>query len=331
MPFRCIRLPWRGILLGVGLVLASYAVADGHPAGRPPLRLALPTTFEAPSSVLSESFSSSIEPPRVSKANTRTPGQVRFRTHLLMWSAIGIEGLYGAFDWWKTGFQSDFRTTNEGWFSQDTYTGGADKLGHAYSAYLGARLLAMGYRWAGNGRGRATEMAGLTTFLVLSGVEVIDGFSRSYRFSPQDVVMNAAGTGLGMLMEKFPALDNLFAFRLKYWPSKYTTFNPADDYSGQTYLLALKASGIPTLRDTPVVRYLEFEVGYGTRDFESHDSALHRRYIYVGIALNLSQVLNDTIFRGAHKGSIAQRTTDTFLKYVQVPGTALLHRNPLSH
>ncbi|MEK7744210.1 MAG: hypothetical protein AAB578_07445, partial [Elusimicrobiota bacterium] len=41
---------------------------------------------------------------------------------------IGITvGIYGANGWWEDGFSGAFRTTDEGWFGQNTYAGGADK------------------------------------------------------------------------------------------------------------------------------------------------------------------------------------------------------------
>ena len=78
-----------------------------------------------------------------------------------------------------------------------------------------------------------------------------------------------------------------------------------------------------------MVRYLELEVGYGTRDYESPAPSVHRRYVYVGIALNLSKLLDDTAFGG--RGGTAQAFADTFLRYVQIPGTALLQRQALGH
>ncbi|MEJ2685890.1 MAG: DUF2279 domain-containing protein [Gammaproteobacteria bacterium] len=83
--------------------------------------------------------------------------QVRFRTHALMWGGAAAVGLYGATTWWKAGVDAQFRTADEGWFGQKTYAGGADKLGHLYSAYVGTRLLTLGYQWAGNDRRRSSR------------------------------------------------------------------------------------------------------------------------------------------------------------------------------
>lgn len=326
----CAGRRWCAILAGLfTLALAPPGSAASPPAHRDlalPARLAL--AAQAPDAVTSRPpAAASILAPRGVTADER-----RFRTHVLMWSGITAEALYGVRSWWSTGFSTTFRTVNEGWFGQDTYTGGADKLGHFYSVYVGSRLLALGYRrWAGNGRGWSIKAGALTAFATLTTVEVMDGFSNHYRFSPQDAIMNGAGAALGALMEAYPHLDKVFAFRLRYWPSSYSTFNPVDDYSGQTYLLAIKASGIPKLRNVPVLRYLEFNVGYGTRDFESPDPTLHRRYLYIGLSLNLSKLLDGTLFSGKYGGGATQEFADTFLRYVQVPGTAWLHRNALSH
>lgn len=256
--------------------------------------------------------------------------QIRFRTRALMWGGAGAVALYGATTWWRAGVSGRFRASNEGWFAQSTYAGGADKLGHLYSAYLGTRLLTLGYQWAGNDRQHSGNLAAATTLGTLMAVELMDGFSKQYRFSLQDALMNTAGVGFGVLMERYPALDKLIAFRLRYWPSQGATFDPVDNYSGQTYLFVLKAAGIPALQHTVVLRYLELAVGYGSRGYESRNPADHSRHVYVGLSLNLSQILNDTVFRGERHGDGAQRTTDTFLKYVQVPGTSLLSDHQLT-
>lgn len=82
-----------------------------------------------------------------------------------MWSPITLKMLHGLRAWWGDGFSNDFRTANEGWFGQNTYTESADKLGHFYSAYVGARLLTLGLprRWAGNDHNWSIEAGALTT------------------------------------------------------------------------------------------------------------------------------------------------------------------------
>ncbi|MBI5904742.1 MAG: DUF2279 domain-containing protein [Deltaproteobacteria bacterium] len=248
---------------------------------------------------------------------------------------LGVGG-YGAMNWWNEGMTSSAWPRSEGWFGQGTYAGGSDKLGHAYITYGGTRLLARAFEGLGNEAADSLKLAGLTTFGVMTGVELVDSFSSKWRFSIEDTVFNAAGVALALAMEKYPSLDALVDFRLLYRRSgdarRLGTNDPLGDYSGQTYLLAFKLDGVPRLRDLPLARYLELQAGYGTRGYELNDgvkSDPHRRVSY-GVAVNVSRLLGDTLFRGGLRGGRIQGAADTFLEFLQVPGTTALrhHRLP---
>jgi len=259
-----------------------------------------------------------------------SPEQRKSRTRKLILGAATLVGLYGASFWWKDGLRSDFRTINEGWFGQDTYAGGADKLGHGYSVYTGTRLLTKGFEWAGNDPETSLKLGAVTAFGTLMAVEILDGFSERYRFSREDSIMNLLGAGMGYLMEKHPGLDRLIDFRVHYFPSadaqRLGEYNPIEDDSGQTYLLVLKAAGIPALASHEWLRYLEVAAGYGSRGFRPNDGEVspnRSRRVYFGISLNLSQVLAHTVFKGRMHNSRTQKVTNTVLEYIQVPGTLL--------
>jgi hypothetical protein len=244
-------------------------------------------------------------------------------------AGIGITvGVYGANGWWKDGFSGSFRTVDEGWFGRNTYAGGADKAGHAFFTYAGARLLTRGFEALGNDPGRALRLGTWTSLGVMTAVEVVDGFSKKFRFSMEDAVANAAGAAFAVLAEMDPRVDALLDFRLLYRRSddarRVGGADPIADYSGQTFLLAVKANGVPRLREVPVARYLEFQVGYNTRGYEPNDGVKidpHRR-IYYGIGINLSRLLSDTVFVGELKGGKIQRGTDTIIEFLEVPWTA---------
>jgi hypothetical protein len=253
------------------------------------------------------------------------------RTQALIWGGAGAVVAYGATNWWKDGFSGRFRTVDEGWFGQDTYTGGADKLGHAYSSYAGTRLLARAFEWAGNDRDSAIVLSAATVFGTLLAVETLDGFSERYKFSKEDLIMNAVGTGLGLLFEKDKRIDDLFDFRLHYWPSgdakRLNQVGPIGDHSGQTYLLVAKATGIPELKKHDVLRHFELAVGYGSRGYEPNDGAPapdRSRHVYFGISLNISEILRSTVFRDTPEKNRSQQVIETVLEYVQVPGTAAM-------
>ena len=242
---------------------------------------------------------------------------------------IGITvGIYGANGWWQDGFSGSFRTVDEGAFGGNTYAGGADKAGHVYFTYTGARLLARGFEALGNDTGRALSLGMWTSLGVMTGVELVDGFSKKFRFSVEDAVANAAGAAFAVLAEKDPRVDALLDFRLLYRRSEEARrvggADPIADYSGQTFLIAVKADGVPRFREVPIVRYLELQVGYNTRGYEPNDGVKidpHRR-IYYGVGINLSRLLSGTVFRGDLKGGKLQRGTDTALEYLEVPWTA---------
>ena len=86
------------------------------------------------------------------------------------------------------------------------------------------------------------------------------------------------------LLERNPELDALVDLRLQYSPQPgERQFDPFGDYSSQRYPLVLKASGVPALRRHARLKYLEVNVGYGTRNFDAGPGALTppTRHAYV--------------------------------------------------
>ncbi len=71
-----------------------------------------------------------------------------------------------------------------------------DKLGHMLSTYSGCRVAGDLWRWSGLDRKRAAWLAAGSSMAYLSMVEVLDGFSEKWGFSPGDMLFNTAGAGL---------------------------------------------------------------------------------------------------------------------------------------
>jgi len=303
-----------------GMILATVLLLMPAPAFAGP----------DPGAVPGENGATPIAPPSAGVPDDTDACGLRWKNAAVI-GGIGITvGIYGANGWWKDGLSGSFRTVDEGWFGRNTYAGGADKVGHAFFTYTGARLLTRGFEALGNDPRRALRLGVWTSLGVMTGVEVMDGFSKKFRFSMEDTVANAAGAVLAVLTEMDPRLDALLDFRLLYRRSddarRVGETDPIADYSGQTFLLAVKADGVPRLREIPVARYLELQVGYNTRGYEPNDGVKidpHRR-IYYGVGINLSRLLDDTVFRGDLKDGRIQRGTDTVLEFLQVPGTAAL-------
>jgi len=202
------------------------------------------------------------------------------RNHKLA-AALTLGGLYAGFTTW-TYFAwyrhhkplSQFRFGGDGWFSARTYAGGADKLGHAWATMSLARLgTEMLHQWGGYGKLTSTLVSTALSELLFLGVEVKDGFY--YEFSYGDAVFDTAGALAAVALSLSPRLDELFDFRVEYWPShEYRrqfdggNVNIAEDYSGETYLLAFHLGGLHSLRDSRWggwSRFVDVAVGFGTR------------------------------------------------------------------
>lgn len=258
------------------------------------------------------------------------PSVVRLRTAALVLGSVGGTLAYGHAKWWgDDGYSSHFHTVDEGWFGRGTDYGGADKLGHAMFSYTGTRLLTRGFEWAGHGRDDAVRLGAWTAVGTLLLVEVVDGYSKRWRFSKEDVVADLLGGAFGWWMERTPQVDALLDLRIQYRRSTAPDgtrrgFNPFGDYSGQRYLLVFKASGVPAWKHHPWLRYLEFSVGYSARNFEEDARALAAptRQIHYGVSLNLTEVLRATVFSAQRRRAPVQQVTETLLEFVQVPAAA---------
>lgn len=241
--------------------------------------------------------------------------------------AVGATAAISLLSWWGQGFEAEFNVADEGWFGPSAYAGGIDKLGHAYSFYLGTRLGTRALGWAGVPPADALRISAGVSFGVGLGIEVLDGLSRSgrYGFSWGDLAMNAVGIGAGMLMESNRELDKRFAFRWLYSPGG------SEWYDRQIYLVALRLSGISEIGPNNPLRYIELLAGYGAKgfrsDFDFSAGDTRRRSFYVGIGLNLTELLQ----RGGARRTRAWPIVKETLRYVQVPGTAVArgwHRQP---
>lgn len=235
----------------------------------------------------------------------------------LMFAGVTAYGLKH----WNWGSSHSFKTTSEGWFGLDTPYGGADKLGHAFSAYLVTNGLTEQLLRQGRSPEQAALSSALITQALMLYLEIFDGYSVDHGLSKEDVVMNVVGSGAAYLRHVTPGLRDKLDFRLEYQTSRYKDFSPIDDYSGQKYVLALKLSGFSALRDSPL-RYLELQTGYYTRGFNPEEQAhglARSRHSFIGIGLNLSELL---FGQRVSSETGARRAGRFFLEHVQVPHTA---------
>ena len=233
-------------------------------------------------------------------------------------AALTLGGLYAGFTTWtyfawyrKHKPLSEFRWGGDGGFGSKTYAGGADKLGHAWATMSLARVgTEMLRQWGGYDRWTSTLVATALSELLFLGVEVKDGFY--YEFSFGDAAGDTAGALAAFALSLSPRLDELFDLRVEYWPShEYRhqfdggNVNVAEDYSGETYLLAFHLGGLHGLRDArwgSWSRFVDVAVGFGTRGYKpdppgGEPDYKHHQELSIGLSLNL-QGLSDWLFEG---------------------------------
>jgi hypothetical protein len=248
-------------------------------------------------------------------------------------AAITFTGIAN-WDWGS----SSFHFHREGWFGKDTKSLGMDKLGHGYSAFVLTEFFTGGIDRASPGSQYRSYTAGLLAMGLMTYIELFDGFSKDHGFSPEDLVVDAAGVAFSIVRRAVPGLRDKVDFRLLYLPDKdtfqslnclprpscsregvVTAHSPITDYSNQRYLLAFKLAGLRTLKRTPF-RLIELQVGYYARGYTAEDQLRGeplRRRIFFGLGLSVGELLFP---KGRGWAGKAARSA---LEYLQVPYTAV--------
>lgn len=231
--------------------------------------------------------------------------------------AVGGVMAWGLLNW--DYFSQSPSTENEDWFGHSTKEGGADKLGHLWTAYALSHGFAEVYRHIGYDEADALLYGPLSSFAVTGLMEVGDSFSDDHGFSYEDMVANLFGAGAGYLLLRYPVWQKRIDLRWEYNPdvsdfeSDITT-----DYQNAKYLLALKAEGFEQI-ENPVLQALELHLGYYARNYDGYKASRNddrKRFIYAGVGINV--------------GRLIRPLWDTRLfNYLQLPYTYLEVRDQL--
>jgi hypothetical protein len=255
-------------------------------------------------------------------------------------AALTLGGIYAGFTTWtyfawyrKHNPLGQFKWGGDGWLGLQTYAGGADKFGHAWAtmslARVGTELLS---QWGGFDRVPSTLVATALSEALFLGVEVKDGFY--YEFSFSDATGDTLGALAAVAFSLWPRLDELFDYRVEYWPStEYRrqfdggNVNIAEDYSGETYLLALHLGAIRSLREQSWgswTQFVDVAAGFGTTGYKPDPPSRmlpdyqHHQHLYLGVSLN-AQGLFDWMFRG--RSEPARKITHGLFEVFNAPFT----------
>ena len=221
--------------------------------------------------------------------------------------------LWGVANW--DYFETEMNQKNEGWFSKNTKYGGSDKLGHFYTSYSTSRLFSHVFKNWGYSMERGALFGSLSSFAMMSWMEVGDSFS-NYGFSYEDFLMNSFGCVTGYFLDVNPGLSRKIDIRAEYLPDFKTT-DVFTDYENTKYLIAIKLEGFESVKNK-IAKYLEFHLGYYTRNYP--ESIDRKRNMYLGIGINMSRIFNN----------YSMKKTAKIAQYIQVPYTYASYRENLN-
>jgi len=240
-------------------------------------------------------------------------------------SALTLAGVYIGFSgwaylaWYRDHPEKDqYEIGGDGWFGKTTYAGGADKLGHAWATMVLARAGTQVLSAGGWDHTRSAIVGSILAEGLFFAVEMKDYYY--YEFSPGDMTFNTLGALTALAFELSPRLDEMFDYRVQYWPSHQyiknlepgspcemrepgqpscSRWNIAEDYSGETYMIAFHPSSIHALRDWKYgvwSRFIDAAIGFESRNykppprsddaFDHRDNFVRSQSLFFGVSLN---------------------------------------------
>jgi hypothetical protein len=194
--------------------------------------------------------------------NSRLVPLVGAQAFLYAGSMIGLNVL-----WYKNYAHSPFH-----FFNDNNEWQQMDKLGHILTAYTISRITAALYLWSGVRQPQCNNYAAGLGMAYQTNIEVFDGFSAQWGFSPGDMAANTIGAGL-FLSEQALANGQPVMMKISFHPTQYRQYRPNElgeniwqefikDYNGQTYWLAFAISSFLP-KGNKVPGWLCMDFGYG--------------------------------------------------------------------
>ena len=147
-----------------------------------------------------------------------------------------------------------------------------DKCGHTTTSY---RIAGTGYyllKWSGVSEKRALWYGGTTGLIYLTAIEVLDGYSKEWGFSPGDEIANLLGSSL-FIGQQLLWKDQRLKLKWSFHQTNYAPYRPdllgknlaenvLKDYNGQTYWLSANINSF-LFSKSKFPNWLNFALGYG--------------------------------------------------------------------
>ncbi|WMJ73213.1 DUF2279 domain-containing protein [Cytophagaceae bacterium ABcell3] len=172
--------------------------------------------------------------------------------------------------WYDSYSSFHFYNDNHHWLQMD-------KVGHAYSAFHISQFAVKSLMWSGVEKKKAIWYGGLSGLILLTPIEIFDGFSPNYGASWGDMVANASGSALLLgqyLLWDEPRIQMKFSFhRTPFAATRPEALGGTlaeqalKDYNGQTYWLSINIhSFLPEGNIFPA--WLNLSLGYSGTEMQ---------------------------------------------------------------
>lgn len=237
---------------------------------------------------------------RVEIDSTKKPDYVLLRGIFAGQSAVYLGSIYGLSKSWYKDPLTKFKIQDD---SRDWLQ--IDKVGHFYTSYQIARHTAALYQKAGLSKKQILIYGAVSGVLFQTPIEILDGFSPEYGFSPGDMVANIAGSALFLgqmalwdeirIQPKFSfQYTSLASVRPELLGSTYSQ-RWLKDYNGQTYWLSFSPRSFA--KNTTWPAWLCFSIGYGINNMVSAQKIRSQqmgfdpyRQYYVSMDIDLTRI-----------------------------------------
>ncbi len=196
---------------------------------------------------------------------------------------------------------ADFERQSFQFFNDNAEWKQVDKIGHFYSAFHISAASYHGLKWAGLEHKKSVIWGALVSTIVLTPIEIFDGFSAQYGASYGDLIANTTG---GLFFAGQQLLWNEIRIHPKFSfnRSAYASLRPEilgqglkeeilKDYNAQTYWLSFDMSKFNSF----FPKWLNLGLGYGAKemifanDRQNQNSGFEpQRQFYVGLDIDIS-------------------------------------------
>jgi hypothetical protein len=210
-----------------------------------------------------------------------------------------------------------------------------DKFGHAFSAYYIGKMGMNALEWSGESKKKQLLFGATLGFAFLTTVEVLDGFSEEWGFSPGDVMANAFGTGL-LIGQELLWDEQRIQMKFSFQTTSYASNNPdklgstpleqvLKDYNGQTYWMSVNLWSF--FKESKIPRWLNVAIGYGANglpegsyDFSTTPPlpvASYRQF-FASVDVDLTKIRTNSDFL---------KTVFNIFNFVKIPAPTLEYRS----